>query len=315
MNSYPTLHLGVSACLIGQRVRYDGNDQTDAFCVEQLSEFVHWLPECPEMAIGLGVPRPTIQLIAAAGQSPNRRAVQNTTPKRDITESLSARADAFLSAHSNCDGYLLMERSPSCGLTQTKLFNKEGELIGRISQGLFAERLRQLRPLLPVIEAARLTDALTRHQFLSYLYSHRELNDFFNKPIQRGALQALWQQYKLLVLAHDEKRYRQLGPLVAQTDGRDAAQLQTLRELWLAALAQPAHRGGYLNALHHAAGMVKQKAALTSYTALTQTISAYSKGQTTLWQALAMLEEAAQHAPYVRQQRLLNAYPRTLRPH
>lgn len=314
MQSYPTLKLGVSACLIGQRVRYDGDDQTDHFCSSQLAAFVQWLPECPEMAIGLGVPRPTIQLINTPGHSPNRRAIQNSEPKRDITDALSNRADNFLKANPDCDGYLLMEKSPSCGLTQTKLFNEQGELLGRISQGLFAERLLALKPQLPVIEAARLTNPLVRHQFLSYLFAYRELNDFFAQMPTAAQLQQRWQHYKLLVLAHDEKRYRQLGPLVAQTDCRNTDQLQALLQLWLQAIQQPASQGGYLNALHHAAGMVKKKADLAAYQALVALISAYSHGEATLWQALTMLEEVSTPAPYIYEQRLLNVYPRSLRP-
>lgn len=311
---YPTLQLGVSACLIGQRVRYDGEDQTDLFCVEQLAPFVRWLPECPEMAIGLGVPRPTIQLIEAPNSSPNRRAIQNTEPKRDITDALIARAEHFLHRHPDCDGYLLMEKSPSCGLTQTKLFDADGNLLGRISQGLFAERLLQLNPALPMIEAARLNDAFTRHHFLTYLYSYRELNDFFAKPFTAAAAQQLWQQHKLQVLAASEAHYRQLGPFIAKLDHRDAQQCAALKRQWLSALRMPPLIGGYLNALHHGAGMVKQKADRTRYRQLNQLLQEVAAEHDALWRALAMLDELALNAPYIRQQRLLNAYPRQLRP-
>lgn len=309
---FPVLNLGVSACLIGQRVRYDGDDQSDAFCLSQLAPLVRWLPECPEVAIGLGVPRPTIQLQREHCSRFGRRALQNTEPVRDLTDALAQRADDFLKHHPDCDGYLLMERSPSCGLQHTKLYDEQQQLLGRVSRGIFAERLQQLQPTLPLIDAAQLADFATRHHFLSRLYGYRELRSLAAQRVDLHSLRQCWQQHRLLVMACDPHRCQQLDSLLTTS----SADSNTAIALWQTALATAPEPSGWHNSLQCAAEMLADACSANERTYLQQQLAACADSTEALLPLISTLRQlSAQYR--IRNllcQRLLYGYPQSLFP-
>lgn len=159
----PRPKVGLSACLSGQPVRYDGRDKYAPVCMEILARYVDFVPLCPEVAIGLGVPRPTIDLVKQEGTIRTRN---RQNPDMDPTEALTAYADQVSEAFPDLCAYVFMSRSPSCAVASGRLYDGEGTIVSSSEPGLYAKRWRQRHPRLPVAEAESLTDPLYQALFL-----------------------------------------------------------------------------------------------------------------------------------------------------
>lgn len=141
--------IGISACLNGQRVRYDGKDKFNALVAEHIAPYCRLLPFCPEAVAGLGIPRPPVNLV----QTPaGIHAIGRDSPHADVTPRLHTIADAFCNAHSGVSGFILQSRSPSCGLATTPIYDDhQQQVIETHGSGLFAARLRARFPDLPML--------------------------------------------------------------------------------------------------------------------------------------------------------------------
>jgi len=153
--------IGISSCLIGSKVRYDGKDQYHRLIVDSLTEEYELVPFCPEVAIGLGVPRPKIQLVEVNGQI---ACLDELTHQIDYTEQLNQCCEQQ-SWFEGLSGYIFKTKSPSCGLSKVKT-DYQGEIIAN-GQGIFARRLHQLLPELPLIEEDQFNDQKIRRDFLA----------------------------------------------------------------------------------------------------------------------------------------------------
>jgi uncharacterized protein YbbK (DUF523 family) len=167
----PRLRVGISACLLGHPVRYDGGHKRDRFAVEVLAAFVDFVPVCPEVEIGLGVPRPPIRLEG----TPDRPRLIDPASGRDLTDAMQAYAAAKLEelAAADLDGYVLKASSPSCGLERVELVPGDALAPGHDGVGLFAAALLRRLPELPVEEEKQLTDARRRAHFVERLFAYR----------------------------------------------------------------------------------------------------------------------------------------------
>jgi len=166
--------IGISACLLGQKVRHDGGHKRDLFVTEILSRFVEWVPVCPELEAGMGVPRETVRLM---GNPSNPRMVADRSGK-DWSREMEVYSRKRLEKLSgmNLSGYILKKNSPSCGMERVKVYGKGGapKLKGR---GLFAQSLMTAFPLLPVEEEGRLNDLALRENFIARVFAyHRRQN-------------------------------------------------------------------------------------------------------------------------------------------
>jgi len=251
------LRIGVSACLLGERVRYDGGHKLQAPLVEAVREQVEWVPVCPEVEIGLGVPRETIQLEAApAGDV---RPVSTQT-RRDLTEMTrewaAQRIDEL--AKAGLDGYLFKARSPSCGLDSTPVIGRP-----ETRDGLFAEAVRARLPHLPVSDEEGVSDSAGRGRFLRLAGAHRELRELFHPGWTRGDVVDFHTRRKLLLMAHSPELYARLGRLVATELANPDFQQQYVVG-FLAAIAETPTPGRHANALSHAAGYFPAEASLTA---------------------------------------------------
>jgi len=159
----PRVRLGISSCLLGQLVRYDGDHRRDAFLVEQLGRHIEWVPVCPEAELGLGVPRPTIRL---EGDPAAPRLVRPST-RQDITEDMlswaARRLDELEGA--GLQGFVLKARSPSCGVAGVKVYEQSGRF-ATVGTGLWALALKGRFPLLELQEDEWLQDQQARARFL-----------------------------------------------------------------------------------------------------------------------------------------------------
>ncbi len=162
------IRIGVSACLVGQAVRYDGRDKRHAVLVEDLGQEFELVPVCPEVAIGLGVPRPPIRL---EGEPRAPRAVGVDNPALDVTDALLEYGRRMAQELGGIDGYVLKSKSPSCGLLSTRLFDRKGREIAR-GAGLYARALREALPGLPMVEEDSLDEPVQRRAFIAQVLEY-----------------------------------------------------------------------------------------------------------------------------------------------
>jgi len=249
--------LGISACLLGQPVRYDGGHKLDPFCADVLSPFVEWVPVCPEIEVGMPVPRPAIRLTGRAG------APRLVEPKsgEDWTARMDALAASRVAALAKLDlaGFVLKRSSPSCGLLRVRVHGPRGGAPRRDGTGLFARALVERLPLLPVEEEGRLHDPLLRESFIERVFAFQRWEALRQGGLTPGRLVAFHAAHELALLAHSPDGHRRLGRLLAGAKGRPAGELgEAYGALFMASLARPATRGRHLDVLQHMAGSFKR---------------------------------------------------------
>jgi uncharacterized protein YbbK (DUF523 family) len=168
------IRLGISACLLGQEVRYDGGHKRDPFLTDELGRYVEWVPVCPEVEVGMGTPREPVQLVRV-GETTR---MMTTTTAVDYTDRMNewARARVDVLAHEDLDGYVLKSKSPSCGVWNVRVAPEDGPPAAD-GRGLFASILLERFPLLPVEEEGRLVDPGVRENFIERVFAYRRLKD------------------------------------------------------------------------------------------------------------------------------------------
>ena len=269
------LRVGVSACLLGQEVRYDGGHKRDRFLMDGLGPFVEWVPVCPEMEIGLGVPRPPIRLEGDA-EAPRlvdpRSGEDHTAWMRRYASSRVATLTRLQLA-----GYVLKKDSPSCGMERVRVHTSGATV--RTGVGLFARALMEAMPALPVEEEGRLCDARLRENFIERLFARQRWLEFRAARPTIGTLVRFHTVEKLAVLAHDPERYRALGRLVAGAKRRPLTLVldDYEREL-MTALRTLATRGRHANVLEHMLGHVSDAISAGDRAELVSAIADYRRG-------------------------------------
>ncbi len=248
------IRIGVSSCLLGQNVRFDGGHKKDDFVTGPLAEFVEFVPVCPEVEVGMGIPRPTIRLERRGAD------VRLVDPKNgvDHTDAMRAWAERRVTEIEREDlcGYVLKKDSPSCGMERVRVYAKGAPT--KTGTGTFAAVLRERLPLLPVEEEGRLHDPRLRENFVERVFAYRRLKDLLGGRLTAGELVRFHTAEKLLLLAHDPEAYRQLGRLVARAKDLPRNELaRRYGELFMRAMARPATVGKQVNVLQHAAGYLK----------------------------------------------------------
>jgi uncharacterized protein YbgA (DUF1722 family)/uncharacterized protein YbbK (DUF523 family) len=281
------IRVGISACLLGERVRHDGGHKRDPFLVDLLGPHVDWVPVCPEVELGLGVPRPTLRLQGDAGAP--RLVVEKTG--EDLTHRMARFAEARVRELQapGLDGYVLKSRSPSCGLERVRVYDAGGRLAGA-GRGLFAATLARRLPGLPVEEDGRLHDAALRENFVERLFAFARWRRFLAPGPRPRDLVAFHARQKYAVLAHSPARYGELGRLVARAGQPPLREtLAAYGELLMRALAVRATRGRHANVLHHLAGYLKRDLPPGDRTELAGVIDDYRRGLTPLVVPITLL--------------------------
>lgn len=206
------IRIGVSSCLLGQKVRYDGGHKRNDFVVEGLGSRVDFVPVCPEVELGLGTPRATLRLIR---QGDDVRLIM--AGGHDYTTAMRTYAKRRVDQLKDDDlsGYVLKKDSPSCGMTRVKVYEETG-IPAKTGRGVYAEALLARWPHLPVEEEGRLQDEALRENFLERVLAYHRLQQMFSGRWTIGQLVAFHTAHKLAVLAHTTEGYRRLGRLVAE---------------------------------------------------------------------------------------------------
>jgi uncharacterized protein YbgA (DUF1722 family)/uncharacterized protein YbbK (DUF523 family) len=306
------IRLGISTCLVGERVRYDGGHKRDEFLVESLGPWVDWVPVCPEVEIGLGIPRDPIRLVGAP-ETP-RLVVERTG--EDLTARMRRYAEARVSglARLGLDGYVLKRASPSCGMERVKVHGESGRP-APAGRGLYAAVLMERLPLLPVEEEGRLTDAGIRENFIERVFAAARWRRFRAARPRPGALVAFHAAQKFAVLAHSPSHYSRLGRLVADAGRRPMPELlDEYAAIFAAALAVRATRGRHVNALQHMAGFLTRDLDANDRAELAAVVEDYRRGLVPLVVPLTLLKHHVRRlgAAYLADQVYLSPHPREL---
>ena len=310
----PPIRLGVSSCLLGHEVRWDGGHKRDAFVTDWLGPFVEWVPVCPEVEAGMGIPRPTLQL-AGEGAAEAARLVE-VKSRRDHTPGMKRYAAGRVEALRELElcGYVLKHGSPSCGMTRVRVWRKTG-MAERIGQGLFAAALLEACPELPVEEEGRLHDAKLRENFVERVFAYRRLRDLFAGRWTRGRVVAFHTAHKLQLMAHSTAAYRELGVLVAGVGDTPRAEFRLAYERqFMAALGVMATPGRHANTLQHAAGHLKKGLDSAGRTELDALIHDDRKGLVPLIVPITLLRHHTRvlDIEYLNGQTYLEPHPREL---
>ena len=251
------IRIGVSSCLLGEAVRYDGGHKRHAFLTETLAPFVEWVPVCPEVECGLGTPRESMRLVET-GRGLRLLTVKTIVDLTGRMDAYARRRVAGLAALDLC-GYVFKKDSPSCGLTGVKVYGGHGAAT-KSGRGLFAARLVERFPDLPVEEEGRLSDPRLRDNFVERVFAYRRLLDLFSMKWNSGALVRFHTAHKLILMAHSPEMYRQLGRLVAEPRSLPAKELRReYTRAFMSALAVIATPRKHTNVLQHMAGYLKDK--------------------------------------------------------
>jgi len=302
------IRIGISSCLEGQEVRYDGGHKHNEYITSTLGRFFEFVPFCPEVAIGLGIPRPPIRLVRI-GHAVHARGVRDAG--LDVTDKLTAYADKVAPRLRDVSGYILKKNSPSCGLFRVKLYSRDGVPVGSTS-GVFAGRLRSLVPELPFEEEGRLMDPVLRENFVERVFVYHRWQQSTRKKLTASAIVDFHTRHKFIVLAHDEKAYRSLGRLVAAVGSGSPGVLgQQYIRMLMEALAKPATRGRHSNVLEHLAGFFKKHMDTGDKRELQQVISNYRRGQIPLVVPITLLRHYLRRHPdsYLERQFYLAPHP------
>jgi uncharacterized protein YbgA (DUF1722 family)/uncharacterized protein YbbK (DUF523 family) len=306
------IRIGISACLLGDEVRFDGGHKRDRFLTDTLGPFVEWIRVCPEVELGLGTPRETLRLVQAAG---TLRLITTRTAT-DHTDGMNAWASqrtAELAAQDLC-GYVLKKDSPSCGMERVKVYGTGG-VPERSGRGLFATALMSRFPHLPVEEEGRLSDPRLRENFIERVFAYRRLKDLFAGPWSPGRLVEFHTAHKMSLLAHSTTAYQQLGRLVAAGGTMPQRELrETYEALFMSTMSRIATTSRHTNVLMHMAGHLKRVVDAAGRRELLESIDEYRRGLVPLVVPLTLVRHYVRlHGiAYLADQTYLEPHPREL---
>ena len=267
--------LAVSSCLIGQSVRYDGRHKRHDWLVDTLGRCVDFEPLCPEVSIGLGIPRGPLHLTGDP-ERPRVRAVSN--PDRDVTVALQAEGQAVAAALAGVAGYVFKSRSPSCGLSRVSVLTETGKVV-RNGRGVYARTIQEACPHLPVEEESRLDDAARRENFINRLYTYQRWLALCAEGLSAPRLLDFHARHKYLLMAHSPEGCRYLGRLLSRL--RDVDLLVLAKEYiagLMTALTQDSGTTRHFNVLQHILGYLKRGIAVSDKAELLTVLEAYRHG-------------------------------------
>lgn len=301
--------VGVGACLVGEPVRYNGDHKRRNPHIEKLANHCELQNFCPEMAIGLGVPRQPIRIVE---ENNGLRLKDSDTQTSDHTDAVNAYADSVITDNNNLCGYIFVKGSPSCGLERVKRYDTNGKVLAADARGLYAQKLVERDPLLPVEEDGRLYDHGLRESFVSRVYLYFDWKLFCQQTITPKGLIDFYSRYKYLIMAHSVPHYKKLGALLGDLKNKDIEELgkETLG-LMMEALTKVATPGSHANVLQHLQGYLKQTLSSTEKQELAKLIDQYRQGIVPLITPVTMLQHHFNRAPnhYIDKQTFMAPYP------
>ncbi len=307
------IRIGISACLLGQPVRFDGGHKHDRYITGTLGEYLDFVPVCPEVEAGFPVPRETFRLVG----DPESPRLITTRGKVDHTERMHAWATKRVRELEQEDlcGFIFKKDSPNSGLMRVKVYNAKG-MAEKAGVGLFARVFTQHFPLIPVEEEGRLNDAKLRETFIEQIFTLKRWRETLALPPRMGTLVDFHTRHKLLILAHSPKHYKLMGKLVAEGKQVPIREAYTRYEnLLLEALRLKTTPKKNLNVLQHILGYFKQQLSADEKQEILEILDRYRKEYVPLVVPITLFNHFVRKydQPYLKQQLYLNPHPIALK--
>lgn len=303
--------IGISSCLLGEEVRFDGGHKRDSYILGTLSDYFTFRPVCPEVAIGLPIPRPPIRLVQ---QQDGIHVVGVKDPSVDVTDRLHAYGRKMADEMRGISGFIFKRASPSCGMERVKLYAPDGRSIGKAA-GAFAEEMMKGQPLLPTEEEGRLGDPGLRENFIMRVFVFHRWQQLMAGGLSASRLIDFHADHKYLIMAHNQAAYKRMGQLLAKAGKGDIGQLAKayVQEL-MTALSRPVPRKQHVNVLQHLLGYLKQQLDAEDKAEMLEVIEQYRDGIVPLIVPITLLKHHFRRHPheYIERQVYLTPHPHEL---
>ncbi|MDN4501055.1 DUF523 and DUF1722 domain-containing protein [Alteromonadaceae bacterium BrNp21-10] len=303
--------IGISACLAGQKVRFDTGHKRSGFCMDELGKYVEYQTFCPEMAIGLGTPRPTIRQVKHG----DTIKVCRPDGSNDVFQQLQDYGNTIAASTQAMSGFIFCAKSPSCGIERIKVYHEDGKGADHDGIGVFAKAIMDNNPNLPVEDSGRLNDASLKENFVLRVFTYHKWLELLKTGLNKHKLITFHSQHKYLVMSHHPVAYKALGKLL----GESTLSIEELQQLYISQLMQAlkkvATRKSHTNTLQHLQGYFKRDLDSEKKRELTEKIEEYRQGLIPLLVPLTLISHYLREFPnqYIASQIYLSPYPNDLR--
>jgi uncharacterized protein YbgA (DUF1722 family)/uncharacterized protein YbbK (DUF523 family) len=303
------IKLGISTCLLGENVRFDGGHKLDRFLTDTLGQYVEYVPVCPEVECGLPVPRESMHL---EGDLDSPRLVTSRT-KQDMTERMVnwARRRVNELEKEGLMGFIFKSDSPSSGMERVRVYNEKGMPVKK-GVGMFAKAFMEHFPLLPVEEEGRLHDPKLRDNFIERIFALARWREVLAKGMTRGNLVDFHTRHKLLILSHNPKHYQMMGQLVAQAKAIPLKELyEKYQSVLMEALQLKTTPKKNANVLQHMMGYFKDQLSSDEKQELLEIIELYRSEYLPLIVPITLIKHYVRKydETYLKDQNYLNPHP------
>lgn len=304
------IKIGISSCLLGQEVRFDSGHKRERYITDVLSQYFDYRPYCPEVAIGLGVPRPTIRLQFDADKH-----IQAIMPKTGViyTDQLAEYALKTVKNLNELSGYIFKSKSPTCGMERVKVYPAEkNKMPSQEGTGIYAKVLQEHLPNTPMEEEGRLNDPQLRENFIKRVFVYHEWQTLLNNDFNVKALIAFHARHKMLLILHQYGNSKELGRLVAKATAQNldelAAEYITLFMATLKILPDRRHHGQVLTRIVTA---INENLEAAQKRDILEMIDEYIAGELALSAPIRLIRHylTQMDLPYIAQQSYLAPYP------
>lgn len=310
MTQNTTIKIGISSCLLGEKVRYDSGHKLNKYATEVLGDYFEFVPFCPEVSIGLTIPRAPIRLVDMDGDV---RCVGVKDDTIDVTDALKAKADEQVHWHQDLCGYILKHSSPSCGMERVKVYNKSMPIKNGV--GIYAKQLLENFPNLPVEEEGRLEDPHLRENFIQRVFVYARWREMTAQGYSIAQLQKFHAQHKYIFMSHDQTLAKELGALLAQNiTGSIEEVAQAYVTAMMQLLKKMASKKGHVNTLKHIQGYLKRALDTADKQELNDIVEQYRQGLVPLIVPITLLRHHFRRNPddYIGQSFYLAPHPSEL---
>ncbi len=302
-----TIKVGISSCLLGENVRFDSGHKKNSYITGTLINYFDFLPFCPEVEIGLGIPREPIRLVSINNEV---RCVGTKNSDLDVTSLLDNIANKQHSWHEKLSGYIVKKDSPSCGMERVKIY--KDTLPVKKGVGIYTKRLMVAFPFLPIEEEGRLEDPCLRENFIQRVYVFSRWKEMHEDEITITKLQKFHATHKYILMSHEQNKMRELGALLT---GKDNTNIDLLASIYLenmmSLLKFIATRKNHVNTLQHIQGYLKRDINPESKAELNEVIENYKDGLLPLIVPITLLRHHFRQHPneYITQSYYMNPHP------
>ncbi len=305
--------IGISHCLLGAPVRFDGGHKHWSWCTETLTQYFSFQPICPEVESGMSIPREPIRQVE---RSDGIQLVATKNITHDFTEQLSRYSKNKVESLSELSGFIFMKNSPTCGLERVKVYSEATQMPQKKGIGIFARYFSEKYPLIPVEDSGRLQDAAIRENFIARVFIYHQWNTEIKPNLSSRKLIEFHSKHKFTLLAHCQSAYREAGKRLGNLKEES---LETIANEYIAimmrGLRKIASKKNHTNVLQHLIGFIKEDIEPTQKQEILGSIEEYRNGDIPLLVPITLVRHYINQygTPYVKAQSYWQPHPRALK--